>query len=259
MTRVILAICAMGIAQIVEGRESTALVEDSLTTFEDFIVVEDFSDSQLDSLPRRWGWRDKDDAKQKSYLVKETNGYKYLAAEDFGSSVVLLKQAQWDPRDYPIMTWCWRARALPPQGDERYTPTNDSAAGLYVIFSRNFLGIPRQIKYLWSTTLPIGTVDRREGIARPWFVVKESGEEEIGVWLQEMVDLQKDSERILDRDLPKYMLGIGILTDANSTHSHAAADYADFRVWPRAALTRRQIPNYCECLKEATDASFSSP
>ena len=208
-----------------------------------YIVIEDFASTPLDSLPRDWRWRGKDDDKPKLYTVHEINGRRYLAAQDTGHSVVLMKRFHWDPRQYPIMTWCWRADALPPGGDERYTETNDSAAGVHVIFSRNLLGIPRQIKYVWSTTLAPGTVSRRKGIARPWFVVLQSGSEKQGQWLQEWVDLEKDHERILSSDLPKKTIGIALLTDANSTQGYAAAAYADFRVWPRAALAH--IPNYC--------------
>lgn len=211
-----------------------------------YLVLEDFATTPLDSLPRGWRWRGKDDDKPKLYAVHEVHGRRYLAAQDTGHSVVLMKRVHWDPRQYPIMTWCWRADALPPGGDERYTETNDSAAGVHVIFSKNFLGIPRQIKYVWSTTLPRGTVDRRKGIARPWFVVLESGPEKLGQWLQAQVDLARDHERVLSSKLPKKTIGIALLTDANSTRAHAAAAYADFRVWPRAALPH--IPNYCASL-----------
>ena len=208
-----------------------------------YIVLEDFASTPLDSLPRGWRWRSKDNDKPKLYAVREANGRRYLAAQDTGHSVVLMKRFHWDPRQYPIMTWCWRADALPPGGDERYTETNDSAAGVHVIFSRNWIGIPRQIKYVWSTTLAPGTVSRRKGIARPWFVVLQSGSEKLGQWIQEWVDLEKDHERILSSKLPKKTIGIALLTDANSTRGYAAAAYADFRVWPRAALAH--ISNYC--------------
>ena len=99
-----------------------------------YIVIEDFASTPLDSLPRDWRWRGKDDDKPKLYAVREANGRRYLAAQDTGHSVVLMKRFHWDPRQYPIMTWCWRADALPPGGDERYTETNDSAAGVHVIF-----------------------------------------------------------------------------------------------------------------------------
>ncbi len=209
-----------------------------------YIVLEDFATTPLDSLPDGWRWRRKDNDKPKLYAVRESaNGRRYLAAQDTGHSVVLMKRFHWDPRQYPIMTWCWRADALPPGGDERYTETNDSAAGVHVIFSRNLLGVPRQIKYVWSTTLAPGTVSRRKGFARPWFVVLQSGSEKLGQWLQEWVDLERDHQRVLSPKLPQKTIGIALLTDANSTRGYAAAAYADFRVWPRAALP--QIPNYC--------------
>ena len=208
-----------------------------------YIVIEDFASTPLDSLPRGWRWRGKDDDKPKFYTVREANGRRYLAAQDTGHSVVLMKRFRWDPRQYPIMTWCWRTDALPPGGDERYTETNDSAAGVHVVFSSNFFGVPRQIKYVWSTTLAPGTVSRRKGFARPWFVVLQSGPEKLGQWLQEWVDLEKDHDRIFSSDLPKKTLGISLLTDANATQGYAAAAYADFRVWPRAMLGH--IPNYC--------------
>ena len=208
-----------------------------------YLVLEDFATTPLDSLPRGWRWRGKDDDKPKLYAVREANGRRYLAAQDTGHSVVLMKRFGWDPRQYPIMTWCWRTDALPPGGDERYTETNDSAAGVHVIFSRNLFGIPRQIKYVWSTTLAPGTVSRRKGIARPWFVVLQSGPEKLGQWLQEQVNLARDHERVLSSDLPKKTIGIALLTDANATGGHAEAAYADFRVWPRSALAH--IPNYC--------------
>jgi hypothetical protein len=250
MTWTLLALPAWGMVLILLGGRSISAADEASASSGGYKVIEDFTNARLDSLPREWTWRSKDDDKPKLYAVKKAAGRRYLAAQDSGSSVVILKEIEWDPRAYPIMSWCWRVNALPPGGDERYTETNDSAAGIYIFFSKNILGIPRLIKYLWSTTLPVGTIDRREGIARPWFVVLKSGEEKMGRWVQEQVDLQTDHQRILDRDLPKNTLGIGILTDANSTHTYAAADYADFRLWPRSALKQGPIPNHCSCLEK---------
>ena len=244
MRRLILA-CLAGycVLSIYAASAQNAPSEEGEHEAPPYIVLEDFATTPLDSLPQDWRWRRKDNDKPKLYAVREVNGRRYLAAQDTGHSVVLIKRFDWDPRQYPIMTWCWRADALPPGGDERYTETNDSAAGVHVIFSRNLFGIPRQIKYVWSTTLAIGTVSRRKGIARPWFVVLQSGPEKLGQWLQEQVDLARDHERVLSSKLPKKTIGIALLTDANSTEGYAAAAYADFRVWPRAALAH--IPNYC--------------
>lgn len=142
----------------------------------DYITLEDFSNTPIGSLPRDWRWRGKDDNQLKPYTVQETNGRYYPAAQDTGHSVVLFKCIELNLHQYPIVTWCWRVDDLPVGGDERYTETNDSDATVHIITSKTFfLGIPRQIKYVWSTTLEPGIVDRRKGIGRPWFIVLESG------------------------------------------------------------------------------------
>ena len=222
---------------------------------EGYLVLEDFSTAPVGQLPKGWTWREKDDEKSKPYLVEGAEGRRYLAARDTGSSVILGKKVQWNPQEYPILTWCWRANVLPPEGDERYDRTNDSAAGLYVIFSTNWLGVPRQIKYVWSTTLAEGSSGRRNKVARPFFVVMESGDQNLGKWTFEQVDLVADHQRFYEKNPPERTMGLGILTDANSTHSYAEAFYAGLRVWTREAQERGLIEDYCSCYADAEAAS----
>ena len=211
------------------------------------IVLEDFSSSAVGELPSGWGWRDRDDNKPKPYKVSASKDRHFLAAKDSGGSVILLKFSHWNPREFPILTWCWRVNALPPGGDERYDDTNDSAAGLYVNFSTNWIGLPKYIKYVWSSTLPVGTIDRRKRIARPWFFVVESGENNLGKWIFEKTDLSRDYQRIYSEQPAKRTIGLGILSDANSTQSVAHADYADFRAWTREADLNGTVYDHCKC------------
>ena len=213
-----------------------------------YIAIEDFSTTPPGQLPRGWGWRRKKHRNdEKLYEVHDSDGRFYLAAQDSGASVILMRAAHWNPRTHPIMTWCWRADALPPGGDERYDHTNDSAAGIYVFYSKNWLSIPKHIKYVWSTTLPEGTIGRRNKIFRPYFVVVESGAESVGKWTFEVMDLVAPHKRVYGGKPKKRTLGLGILTDANSTKSFAEAFYADIRVWPRSALEQGLITDYCNC------------
>ena len=237
---------------------TTAFAQDAPQA--DFIAIEDFADTPVDSLPRGWRWRGKDDDKPKLYAVRETNGRHYLAAQDTGHSVALFKQIRLNPHKYPIMTWCWRVDDLPAGADERYTETNDSAAAVHFIASKTFfLGIPRQIKYVWSATLNVGTIGRRKGIGRPWFIVLESGPEKIGQWIFEQVDLERDYQRTFKGNLPDTdkTMAIGVLTDANQTQSYAKAAYADFRAWPRAAAGH--ISDYCATLEESASQTTVLP
>jgi hypothetical protein len=194
------------------------------------IVLEDFARGTAGEFPPGWNWRAKDDGKRKLYVLREENGRRYLNARDDSQSVLIVKKVSWKLRDYPVLTWRWRVRTLPVNADERLTPRNDSAAGLYVVFSQNWLGIPKQIKYVWSTTLPVGTVADRRMVGRPRVLVLRSGASRLGEWVTERVNLYDDYRRIWGGEPDEKTVGIAILTDADATRSYAEADYADIVV-----------------------------
>ncbi len=211
----------------------------------EYVVLEDFAATWDGSQPMEWGpWKKKDRLKPVLYRV-EGRPRRYMAARDSSHSVIVGKFVHWNPRQYPIMTWCWRAAALPQGGNEFLDDANDSAAGLYVIFSKNWLGVPKQLKYVWSTSLPEGTVGRRDKIFRPWFFVVESGATNLDKWTFEVVDLEKHHREKLGGRPAKRTIGLGLLTDANSTRSYAEAYYADLRVWTRGAFDGGRVVNYC--------------
>ncbi len=198
-----------------------------------YIVLEDFSYGHNGALANGWSeWREKDrDNVDKVYTVVEEDGNHYLHAQDNRTSPAIYRPLSWDLHKYPILTWRWRVWKLPEGADERYGEINDSAAGIYIVYSRNFLGIPTQIKYVWSTSLPIDTVADRKLIARPKVVVLQSGPEKLGQWVTQQVNLYEDFKRLWGKVPPKVVVGIGILTDANATQTEAEADYDDIVVW----------------------------
>ena len=111
---------------------------------------------------------------------------------------------------------------LPPGGNEFLNHANDSAAGLYVIFSQNWLHVPKQLKYVWSSTLPEGTIGRRNKIFRPWFFVLESGEANRGRWTFEQVDLERDHKLKLGGSPAARTIGLGLLRVETRSTSEAS-------------------------------------
>ena len=85
-------------------------------------------------------------------------------------------------------------------------------------------------------------------IARPYFLVEQSGDGSLGRWEQEQVDLMEDYDRTFGGKPKTRTLGIGVLTDSNNTHTYAEAYYADLRVWRREALENASISDHCSCL-----------
>lgn len=199
------------------------------------ITIEDFDDSAPGGFPLTWkAWRGDDDLARSLYTIREERDNRYLHAADDGTSIIILKQvSEWDANEYPVLSWRWRATVLPEDGDERIRTKNDSSVAVYVVLDRNFIGVPKTLKYVWSTTAPVGTHYRREGIGRPHVIVLESGEEKLGQWVEESVDVHADYVRIFGKKPPRKAVGIGILTDGNATGTDSKGDYDDFVVHHR--------------------------
>ena len=194
------------------------------------VVVDNFDDIPLDGFPAAWkAWRGDDDLARNLYSIQEEDGNRYLRADDDGTSIIIRKRMkEWNSREYPILSWRWRARVLPEDGDERIGSKNDSAVAVYVVLDQNFFRIPKTLKYVWSTTLPIGTRHRRDGIGRPNVIVLQSGAEKVGQWVTESVNVYEDFVRTFGKAPPKSSVGIGVLTDGNATHTDSQGDYDDF-------------------------------
>jgi len=127
--------------------------------------------------------------------------------------------------------WKWRAMTLPEGGDECRSGRGDSAAVVYLTFKRGLKWY--SLKYVWSSVGRKGEVcDRRNNIFRGQdTIILESGGP-TGVWITEEIDPAAEFRKHWEggdptADVPD-MVGIGIMSDGDQTHSVSAADYAGF-------------------------------
>lgn len=196
----------------------------------DHVVLEDFERTPVGELPVGWTWKDQDDDKNKPYRVRVEDGNKYLEATDEGESVILGREIKWNLDEYPLVSFRVRVNEIPEGADERYDDRVDSAAGLYFTVKKKMFGlIPESVKYVWSSTLPVGSATIRDGIGRPWQVVFGTGKEGLGEWRTYYFDLRQAYRDTFGGNPPSKPLGVGVLSDANSMNSKAYADYDDIR------------------------------
>lgn len=205
-----------------------ALLGGTATSAQEKIPITSFSKDAVGGFPKGWrNWPGQGDAVHEVYHVKEDGGNKYLSADDSKDfSVQTFRGPAWMIYDHPIVSWRWRAKALPKGANESSGATNDSACGVYIMFSQF-----RQygIKYVWSSSLPVGTVVTKTP-GKMYFIVLDSGAGNLGKWRSHKVNVLEDYKKVFGQDAPKNLQsqGIGILTDGNATHSRAACDYDDF-------------------------------
>jgi len=189
-------------------------------------LIDDFESLKSDKFPGSWRtWPFQRDKAKKVYKVRqESDGNKYLEAfDDKNVSVQLLKNFFWKINDFPHLSWKWRAKILPDGAKENDSSKNDSACGLYVTIG--YLS-GHAMKYVWSSTLPTGTViTRKEG--RLKMLVLNSGRKKLGEWQSHKVNVLKDYQKLFGKKLKKTPR-LGILTDGNAVKKTAACDYDDF-------------------------------
>jgi hypothetical protein len=203
----------------------------------DRIVLEDFEEGPLDGLPPGWKARRYEDAARPPYRIQEENGNLFLRAEDRGENVMLYKEVRWNAREYPYLGFRWRIHAVPEGADERLEEKADSAAGIYLSYRRKLGIVPESVKFVWSGSLPAGAAFRRPGMGMPWTVVAGSGAPD-GSWRTFVYRTDEVYRKTFGKEPVDRPLGIGLLSDANSTGGFAAADYDDITVYrsPPAAV-----------------------
>ena len=197
-------------------------------------ILENFDATSEGAFPSKWHTRSASDKpiaiETEAYVVRREGERNVLHATYRDQPITIaLPVDDWDLEQYPILQWSWRAVVLPPGADEREGATNDSAAGVYVIWE---IGVPfmiRSVKYAWSSMLPVGTtVSRRLG--HDQVVVMSSGREPSDGWRTTRVNVKEHYRELFERDELERPSGIAILTDADSTGTEAEAYYADFRL-----------------------------
>ena len=185
-----------------------------------------FNEGDVGNFPSQWKVREQ--GGKEVYSVQMDGQGVFLHAESIGNAYTIGRQISIDLEKHPYLIFSWRAIELPAGGNEELKRTNDGALGVYVVF-QGWAVPPRSIKYVWSTTLPEGTMTESPYSERAKIVVLRTGEEGLGEWHDETVNVLEDYRRLFQTDDAPKVRGIGVLTDSDNTGSHAAGDYRSFR------------------------------
>lgn len=209
------------------------------------ILIDDFESDEDGGLPNRW--RMLRDGKlvplrpsfmrpDEEFHVVEEDGNRMLRVFTHGEAVHIMMENgargfDWDIRKHPGLSWDWRALQLPENAREDDERLNDSGAALYVIFKMEGLLIrrPKTIKYVYSSTLPVGT---QVSYGKLKVLVVASALDGIGNWVHIERDVQADYRRLFDDDPPTRPLSIRLWSDSDNTDTPAKADFDNLKFLP---------------------------
>ena len=176
-------------------------VENETNPATDSMVLEDFRDPDENGFPKGWdAQRSKTTAKE-TYQIRQEDTQAFFEAKD-ANQRVYTKHISWDPQSHPILTWRWRVRSVPKEGE--------FIAAVYPSLDVDFMFIPVNTKYVWSLTKKVGTVIEGGMFGSTEMVIR-SGPEPIGEWVEEKVNVYEDFKRVHNHEPAPKAWGISIL------------------------------------------------
>lgn len=203
------------------------------------VLLEDFEEYETGTLPEDW-YNQKGERRPAFYNDREKEGYNYRVNEEDGNKFLRydgveakhlnfpLVNKRINIYETPILSWKWRGFELPKGANEDNDDRNDTIASIYVVFDMGRVAlvkkVPKSIRYTWSSTLEEGT-ELSKFYGNQKIVVMESGPGQMGEWITFERNIVEDYKRLFGDDPPKNPIAILILSDGDSTQSHAKADY----------------------------------
>ncbi|MFH7320199.1 DUF3047 domain-containing protein [Desulfurivibrio sp. D14AmB] len=202
----------------------------------DFADLEDWRPLTFPKIPRHSDYR----------IVELEEGRRVLRVEADKSASGLVHRQKFDPMVHNVLRWRWRVENVYRQGDATRKDGDDYPLRVYVLFAydpqRASLGMRatyRIARLLYGEYPPHASLNyiwanreqERRILANPYtdravMVIVRWGENELGRWLTEEVDILADYRAAFGEDPPREAR-LAIMGDADNTGESAVA-YLEF-------------------------------
>ena len=176
-------------------------------------------------------WQMVEVRRRTDYSAVELDGRACLRAYSRNGASILLARLSVNPATGAWCSWDWRVdQFVEGEALERKTGS-DASARVYVYFDVG--GLPwqkRNIDYVWSASLPAGTVLESAFSSESKIIVVESGVSASGQWRTVERNLKADYEQCFGKGPLPRAIALGIMTDTDNTGGEALAYFDDLRV-----------------------------
>lgn len=175
-------------------------------------------------------WREVEVKGQTHYAIVDLDGQRCLRADSQGGASIMLSGLRFDPDKHEWLSWQWRVDQLVEGEALERKDGSDAAARVYVYFDTG--GLPWQrknIDYVWSATLPVGTILSSAYSSTSKIIVVESGTEHLGQWRMVTRNIEDDFEEVFGGDVPD-VVAIGLMSDTDNTGAKALAYFDELRI-----------------------------
>ena len=196
------------------------------------------------------GWRPlifpRIDAHTRYAVVADAMRGQVVRAEASASASGLVRKIDIDPREWPLLRWQWKADRLVQRADVTTKRGDDYAVRIYVAFAydpqrvslleRAWYAAARIVygedppqaglNYIWDRKTATGTIVPNAYTSRVRMIVVESGEAQLGRWLEYERNIVDDYRRAFGSDPPR-IAAIALMSDTDNTGETVTASYGD--------------------------------
>ena len=179
-----------------------------------------------------------------SFAVKD--GVPSMRFETRDSASMLFRQVGIDLAAYPMLSWRWYIE-LPIKSplDERMREGDDHPARLFLRFLTD-RSEQRAMEVIWGNRLKPGAHKYIGGF--PHFVA-DAGDDQVGHWLDERIDLARVYAEIWKDAAPAHLVDVAVFCDSDDAHTASISYFAYGR------LERRRGSDACR--RRARDRVFA--
>lgn len=215
------------------------------------ITVGDFSSQSISSVtPINWEplTFDSIDNQTAYFLTRDNDKTIFKAVSNAGASGYIHKVSI-DPKKFPILTWQWKIDNLITKADINTKSGDDYPARIYITFEydverlsgwekfkveayylANGVYPPLAVlNYVWDNKQPVGYSTANAYTDHVQMLVAQSGDENIGEWVTQQVNIYQDYKRVFG-EVPGKITAIAIMTDTDNTMESATAYYGDIQL-----------------------------
>jgi len=192
------------------------------------VVVMDFSSPfPVDPPPAGWYHRRFWTRRPMQISFAEKDGVRALRLATQASASMLFRHVDIDVADYPVLTWRWYIeQPIVSDIDEHTREGDDHPARLFLAF-RTDTGESRRMEIIWGNRLRAGEYKFIGGF--PHYVA-DGGDDRVGSWRREAVDLRPVYRRIWPDAAPAHLIDIALFCDSDETRTSSVAYFADVRL-----------------------------
>jgi hypothetical protein len=178
-------------------------------------------------------WKEKSFKGSTRYEVVQEDRQRCIRATSDASASALYYEIDFDPREYPLLTWRWKVNNTLVKGDELKKEGDDYAARVYVVFPSALFWRTKAINYIWANKLAAGQAVPNPFTSNACMIAVQSGPTLLGQWLEEKRNLIEDYRKCFGEDPPKAG-AVAIMTDTDNTGEKAVAWYGPIRLISKA-------------------------